>query len=133
MGYDAYAVTIFGVKSDINDFEVTEKKRGCEHKIDKDAKFCSQCGKPAYITDTFIPDELYQEKYKGVDIIRPNSDSNEIYLGVLIGRTDYNKKSVCYSKGNITQLIDKTIERLSKIEEIAIFDVAFWTVLEESY
>jgi len=131
MGYDVHAVTFFGVKLDIKDFEQTKKKRGCKHKIDKDVKFCSQCGKPAYIKDTFIPDELDEGRYKGVDVIRPN-DSNDIYLGVLVGRTNYNHEPVCYSKGNITRLIDDTIESLSKIEEVDIFNVTFWTVLEES-
>ena len=49
MGTDVYAYTVFGKIINKNDLIKISTIRGCNHDIDTEKKFCSDCGKPVWV------------------------------------------------------------------------------------
>lgn len=73
MGYDASSKIVYGLK--INEKNVNKEKqvRSCKHKVDSNAKYCSECGKPIYKTEQVeldYPDniEFYLSDYSSNDV-----------------------------------------------------------------
>lgn len=87
MGYSAYSKVVFGIEISKDMTFVEKKVRSCNHNVDTNLKFCSECGKPMYtIEREAIVDEGYYEDEIGY--FTSSYDSNHIgILGFVIAQT----------------------------------------------
>lgn len=104
MGYSAYAKVAYGLVIDLTELSLLQKqkKRGCSHSLEsKNAKFCSECGKPAWVEapSSILEDiETISQNYslnsldKNVEFsyFKPDAEKDEGILGFrLIERYSY--------------------------------------------
>jgi hypothetical protein len=82
MGYDPSAYALIGVR--INDYELKEERdvRGCQHAIEMGAKFCSTCGKQAFVKEEYLIEgfDECKETLDGFKIVRVREHAYVCYL-----------------------------------------------------
>lgn len=110
MGYSAYSYAVFGLKVSKNDITKETQVRNCNHNVDLQAKFCSECGKPIYqIKKERIVDHGYSPNEIGYFVSDPGNDNTGI-LGFVLAKTDYN--STTYLKIPLP-----TLEMIEQLKE----------------
>ena len=80
MGYSVYMYKIFGVKIPGSEIKRKEKKRGCNHP-EGSGKFCSECGKPMWIENTY---NILESEENGLSYFYSDYEGwekNEVILG----------------------------------------------------
>lgn len=83
MGYQIDVNLVYGVQLDKNALEIVDVERGCSHGVSNNGqvmKFCSQCGKPAFVEvrkEILIPSML--------DKFKRHYDDDSFILGVSLG------------------------------------------------
>ena len=135
MGYSAYSYTILGMKFKKSDLEKETETRGCEHKIIiDDASFCPTCGKPVWIEKAV--DVFEDDNFHGLDVIFNSYDSDDVVVGKIICKTDWNDKIVAALFVDIDILNSMKTEICKVLMPLALWDphaCKIYTVLYESY
>jgi len=85
INYSAYAIV--GIKLLYDNLYIKKRKRGCKHKVPKDAVFCPECGKKVYSEQ----DECHPEYHWGTDtffgfdvVCHGQENDQDVYIGKVI-------------------------------------------------
>jgi hypothetical protein len=127
MGYQVYVNAVYGVQLNKSDLEVVDVERGCSHELlDTPAKFCPECGKPAFVEvrkKILVPSTL--------DDFKRDYDDDSFILGVSLGSLDtYNDKP-----NTVRKITEEEKLELKDFLEAYGFKQApqIWLVLQHSY
>lgn len=110
MGLDVSTYVVFGIALDKSFVKPVEKIRGCNHKVNEKAQFCSECGKPVWIeTNVSLLDsmECNQLSYFYADY-----KSNEIIIGFALNVSGSHRSY----KVDFLEVTEPTKEMLTEIK-----------------
>jgi hypothetical protein len=127
MGYSVYVNLVYGVQLDKSALEVVNVERGCSHDLpDTPAKFCPECGKPAFIEvrkKILIPSTL--------DDFKRDYDDDSFILGMSLGSID-----TYHDKPNTVREVTEE-EKLELKDFLDAYGIKqtpkVWLVLRHSY
>ena len=140
MGCSYYARVVFGVRLTREALTPMAKVPGCQHEKPSDAKFCPECGKPAF-EELRRPIEGYEqstERYKGWYVYSFGGDYEWVVIGKLVSEL-----RLCGYKdqlqhplpdvGHLERIADEVTKSLQCDPLVKHpSDLAFWHVMDVS-
>lgn len=135
MSISHYVYLIKGYKISREQAHVKTTKRGCDHSVPENAKFCPECGKPRTQTDEAIHDYFDGEKIirnvRFVSIYR----QEKFFIGKVISTVaDYGQQWEKKISEEIEISTDEDIEHAIQKSGIKVSDAQFglWLVMESN-
>lgn len=127
------AITCIGVLKQLSDFSLNREVRGCDHDLSKVNSFCSECGKPKYMSTELSFHQLANEKGISEDVFHTIHNGNIVLFGKVVensfDRSIVSCRTPMISDSDLIDIRRLVADTLGKLgNELVEDDFGLWTL-----